>query len=810
MGKKRYTIGVLIGNANSPHTIDTLKGIRIAAEKMGCNIVSFVGVRSSYFYRDYFENENIEDYDYQSVCIYDYDKLCGIDAYIVSYGTLSVFLSEKEIRDIQRKISSKPVVYIENRIESANSKFIITDNYLGMKNIVEHMISFHGHEKILYLSGPKGNIDAEERLQAYRDTMEKAWLSVDGSMIEYGDFSETVGNKVRKLLDANPDADAIVCANDNMAEAVYKVLAERKELYEKAVREGDKEGTARYRKHLIGVNSENGIAVTGYDNAPNSAILDPPLTTVEQSPYSHGYMAVKTALEMIDNPESVKSIVSPPNTVFRKSCGCNITGRLEFPPLTDRYRSDPELYATTAAEIYINGIIPSELSTVLSKELYDDIYNDIYDIVLKNIKNYIGISGMGFSSEELLEDTKRFLSGEAGKYVTRSTFISAFSDFMLCMLRNAREGRNKEILIEAVSKITNYVYAVLFSEAKESVELYNHRTWFMPLISRDMANHLDSRREMFMNAIHKLSVIEIGNAYMFLLKEPVRHLRTDKWESPKEMLLVAFSRNGEIQAYEPEDAPIISSTDVMNNYIGNEQGEFNITVIGLGSGEYQYGIIAAESVPEDTLSLNFTAVQISTAIKYCEMARVQKKLQKQMADIISEIEEKNEILRSLSEYDQLTGCYNRRGFLEKGIEMIKSHQGGKAVMILADLDHLKEINDRFGHPEGDYAIKHCAENLKKSVPDSAIISRIGGDEFAILYVADTFNSTLWGDDAVRNIANTSVNFNALSDKTYYIECSAGQYTFTCEEDTKIEDIMAMADEKLYEAKSRRRKTIVKR
>lgn len=55
------------------------------------------------------------------------------------------------------------------------------------------------------------------------------------------------------------------------------------------------------------------------------------------------------------------------------------------------------------------------------------------------------------------------------------------------------------------------------------------------------------------------------------------------------------------------------------------------------------------------------------------------------------------MLNFLSEYDVMTGCLNRRGFMERAMAMNHENQGKQAMIVFADLDHLKEINDTFGH-----------------------------------------------------------------------------------------------------------------
>ena len=167
---------------------------------------------------------------------------------------------------------------------------------------------------------------------------------------------------------------------------------------------------------------------------------------------------------------------------------------------------------------------------------------------------------------------------------------------------------------------------------------------------------------------------------------------------------------------------------------------------------------------------------------------------------------KNEILNNISLYDELTKIYNRRGFIEKSIELINNNIGSDIVIIFCDLDHLKEINDTFGHKEGDFAIENAARLLVKSLPEHAIISRLGGDEFVAMTCIDENITTNKIDQEIRN---NFAKFNKICDKPYYIETSVGLYQFKGEESILVANLISEADKYLYEAKKHRRKSVKK-
>lgn len=93
-------------------------------------------------------------------------------------------------------------------------------------------------------------------------------------------------------------------------------------------------------------------------------------------------------------------------------------------------------------------------------------------------------------------------------------------------------------------------------------------------------------------------------------------------------------------------------------------------------------------------------------------------------------------LRELSMVDQLTGLYNRRGFIKLSEQQLNlaRRKGEQIVLFFIDLNNMKKINDQFGHPEGDKALILAAQVLRKTFRTTDIIARWGGDEFAVLMI----------------------------------------------------------------------------
>jgi len=160
-------------------------------------------------------------------------------------------------------------------------------------------------------------------------------------------------------------------------------------------------------------------------------------------------------------------------------------------------------------------------------------------------------------------------------------------------------------------------------------------------------------------------------------------------------------------------------------------------------------------------------------------------------------------LQSLSLVDELTGLYNRRGFLavtEQHLAAIRRNEK-VPVILYADLDGLKEINDSLGHHEGDRALVKAAEIFKDTFRSSDILARLGGDEFVVLAAIDSQEST---ESLATRLQEKFSASNASRNRPYDLSISVGLARFDPEAGHSIEDLMARADPAMYEDKRRKR------
>lgn len=160
-------------------------------------------------------------------------------------------------------------------------------------------------------------------------------------------------------------------------------------------------------------------------------------------------------------------------------------------------------------------------------------------------------------------------------------------------------------------------------------------------------------------------------------------------------------------------------------------------------------------------------------------------------------------LKHQSLSDDLTDLYNRRGFLNVSRHYIDAahREGRKLLLIFADLDGLKKINDTFGHSSGDQAIKDVADILKASLRTSDVTARIGGDEFVVL------TTVAQGEQADSIVARLQANidtFNESNPLPYKLSVSFGTAELDPDSDIDLTELLNRADCRMYEHKLKQR------
>ena len=637
---RKPRVGIMVGNYHTDHPSQLVNRLwELLRDETELRF--YLGTEGSSFLTGMVSNDS--NYDYQYSHLYGYSVFDDLDILVLSMGTLSIYQDAISVKEFAKGLPDIPIVLLENDAELPHSIWVITDNYMGMSECVEHLITVHGLSKIVFIAGPVGNCDSDERLQAYYDVMEKHGYPVTDKMVVHGDYSEYVDDKINLLFDNNPGVEAIVSANDEMAVAIYRVCKER------------------------GLKVGEDIAVTGFDDTEMSRYMDPPLTTVRQ---------------------------------------------------------DYGLFSDATAE-KIRAVIRGEETT---------------------------------------------------SYRVPTTFICRSS----CKCKAASDSPAGEKLEERSALIHNMW---------ESVD-YRRQSWIGILLMRELLLESTDLQTFFQKLGECLVHLDVERSYIYMLEDPAIVSPEDELGEPGDSYLAMVQDGKHCKAY-----PYRKSTMLRRSKGSGIPGaipEGGYMSFLLYYGEYQYGTFNVGIEPERIKFFYMISLEIGSALRYLQMYAEQQRYQAE--------------LQMISRTDNLTRLYNRFGLIDIVPEYVRKHRRSKIVAVMADMDHLKQINDTFGHNEGDVAIIAAGEILRSAMGHSAPLGRTGGDEYMCVFATDSVEVM---EHKIAKIKDGCRKYNERSGKPYYVDISVGYHMIDGREFTDISSIMGEADKMLYEQKKLRRENVIR-
>lgn len=184
-----------------------------------------------------------------------------------------------------------------------------------------------------------------------------------------------------------------------------------------------------------------------------------------------------------------------------------------------------------------------------------------------------------------------------------------------------------------------------------------------------------------------------------------------------------------------------------------------------------------------------------------ENVQISAELEQRVLDRTADLERVNNEMQQLSVTDDLTGVTNRRGFylLAESVLPAARRDGQGCLFGFIDVDGLKKVNDSQGHVVGDALIVDVATVLRATLRTSDVLARMGGDEFCVLAVgADTEPAVLKA-----RITAAMQHFNDTEVRSYEVSTSIGLMAVPADDTSTVDELLARADELMYEAKNAR-------
>lgn len=398
MGISRKRLALFVGQADEAYQSRFISGFNKKALAADFDVCVFSMYRK---YQDTPENELGESNIFS---LMNPEKFSGAVILKDSIQT------ENAADSLEKRLEAefrKPTVVIEK--ESDLFPSIYMDGYSAVFDIITHLIEAHGCRDIAFISGKKGHKHSKERLQAYRDAMEKAGLPVSEKRISYGDYWYQSGEVYADQLLSQGGAlpDAIACANDQMAIGLCKAL------------------TAR------GINIPEDIAVVGYDSTYEGQTSPCTVTSAlipakDFGEYAFDFL-MKKMNGLIPDDFSLK-----PEMVLGESCGCHN----ETMP---QYQIKRKKWETVTSEEGYNSVFNTIEANLISQVSLPEYLNTVYSYIYQlgdiselhlcldsrweNMGTGIQVKNEGYSEEMLhavryYSDHKNNMTGLESRFIT--------------------------------------------------------------------------------------------------------------------------------------------------------------------------------------------------------------------------------------------------------------------------------------------------------------------------------------------------------------------------------------------------------
>ncbi|MDD2899784.1 MAG: diguanylate cyclase [Desulfuromonadaceae bacterium] len=183
--------------------------------------------------------------------------------------------------------------------------------------------------------------------------------------------------------------------------------------------------------------------------------------------------------------------------------------------------------------------------------------------------------------------------------------------------------------------------------------------------------------------------------------------------------------------------------------------------------------------------------------------RVHLKIKKLQDDL----KRSNELLLELSNTDHLTGLFNRRYMMEALEKEVQRciRKSGNLSLILLDIDHFKQVNDRFGHLQGDAVLQKVALQLQKELRSYDCAARYGGEEFVAILPDSTLHESVLVAERIRLAVHGTAYSGPLAELNLTV--SLGVARFSQGQCHSIDDFIKFADDALYRAKKNGRNRV---
>lgn len=744
----KRSIAIIAGYLDEPCQSEILRGIMLAAKEHSITTTLYVAA-------------SMENYAYYTHNFNQIQHLLNnpsFDGIILLGGAIEYLLSNQKISNFINAFDNIPIVNISS--SSENTTNVLIDNKNAIYSVVNHLISKHHCKKIAFVCGPLEHLEATDRLSGYKKALLDAHIPINESLILPGDFTVWSGEQaIYKLIDElHEEVDAIVCSDDFCAFGAIKELTKR------------------------GYTIPDDLLVTGFDDSHMALASLPPITTIKQPFDKLGMIAVETLLKRI-HKEIVPFITyCPTELITRASCGCHSHPSPLLPPALHAHIPQDtidHLCKCAIANLNQNGCMT--YNTISLKD----------ELVYRWLKRYFDYLFNGPTTEKTFwRDLKELFSAALKAHLNVSFLVQLLSYIRLELLGHFTDSITILYIEYTFQYTTNLIYEMNEQLNVAHMQLLSSQIFRLKQLSELMIDAVDL--DKFLKIIENgLTELDIPACYILLY----RNYTTASIDKENLELIFAYEDGTRRYTYEGLCIP--------TKNLDCHSREHPYVFLPLANNHTYLGHIVFPYTHTLHALYDTLRAHINTGLRIYLINYARRQSEMVTQSTLYQLKKANSDLKTLSIRDELTHLYNRRGFIETATQHFANalqHQVHFTLFYM-DLDRFKDINDLYGHHEGDLALIALSKLLKKAFNQTHLVGRLGGDEFTAL-VPDLDKKNI---SSFIEQLHTLINlYNKDSNKPYTLSLSIGYVFYDGMYSCTFEHLLSLADQSLYQEKNKKK------
>ena len=506
------------------------------------------------------------------------------------------------------------------------------------------------------------------------------------------------------------------------------------------------------------------ILVFGYDNSAIASKVSPTLSSIWTDKNELGEKALLTVLGMIRG-EKAESLVLPGRFIMRESVGGK-KNRLKIEQ--EEYEN---LMSSYIDSVFYNARYEESKKLLESREKFQELLHKLFYLLEDEgdlYKNYKDI--LSCADQIQLE------------YADIDNLLSVYEEICNYICYRHKKPDKKYEIRQLFELLYRKMIRSMNHQLGKNQEKQEKDNYLFKLFVSNTMQFESGEDQSYVKLISDVDFLGIRNGAVYLFEKPLIHMEKDDFVCPEYLYQMAVLRNGQAK-------PVHRKMQMQEVFRFEEicGARFSAVCFPLFSNEILYGILICNLSEQLFDNGEFLVNQLGSAVKMIDLLKVNERI---------------------TRTDPLTGILNRRGFSAEAESRIKQYRQEESQILFAyiDMNNLKVINDQYGHEEGDFSLKLIGQILNELVCGDGIAGRIGGDEYACVL---QYKEKDEGRSFIQKMNQKFDMFNCTSDKEYNVTVSAGICIVEPGQQISVETAMSQADEKLYEAKKRKIKNVIK-